>query len=94
MHFAPSGLARQHRVEEGEEFAGLGSVDPLAPARGGKYFDTGLYPVSGIGSKPPRSAVRRDTMESGSLKSPKCRAWVGQVATHAGWRSSGGRFSL
>ena len=42
----------------------------------------------------PRSALSLLTLLSGSAKSPKCRAPVGQVRTQAGSRSSSGRVSL
>src|SRR6056300_1663017 len=52
--------------------------------RGGRYLFTGLVFCSGIRSKPPRAATIWLTSEVGSPRSPKCRAFVGQVRTQAG----------
>ncbi len=62
--------------------------------RGGRYLLTGLVPCSGIRSRPPRSATMIETAERGSPKSPKCRAFAGQVRTQDGTRSTSGIASL
>jgi DMSO reductase anchor subunit len=65
-----------------------------AGARGGRYLLTGLYPNSSMRSNPPRAATCRETSLSGSPRSPKARAPVGQARTQAGTRSSGAMVSL